>query len=126
MSSRILTKQDGTNLGPLTTTWSIPDDCTVNMRLCDRCQNCFQGQKCVTADDDESKSSLEDNMDCWPPHTGEIRSTYPFNGLGFYSPGLACPTGYTSACTAVYGERAGWQIQFNLVEGETAIGCCPE
>ncbi|KAH6641280.1 hypothetical protein F5144DRAFT_563049 [Chaetomium tenue] len=47
-------------------------------------------------------------------------------GWGFYSPGLACPTGYTAACTAEYGKRSDWEVEFTLIPGETAVGCCPE
>ncbi|KAM3501722.1 hypothetical protein MY10362_005339 [Beauveria mimosiformis] len=46
-------------------------------------------------------------------------------GWGFYSPGLVCPDGYTTACTAIFGQRADWSTQFPLVAGETAVGCCP-
>ncbi len=71
--------------------------------------------------------SVEDDLSCWPPVLTQIVGTprHPFLGLGFYSPGLACPTGYTTACTAEYGQRAGWDIQYPLVADETAIGCCP-
>lgn len=49
----------------------------------------------------------------------------PFRGWGFYSPGLVCPHGYTSACTATAGGDAQWPVQFEMLEGETAVGCCP-
>lgn len=71
---------------------------------------------------------VEDDMSCWPPPSVNqaLLRKHPFQGLGFYSPGLACPTGYTTACTAEYGRRPQWDIQFALVPGETAVGCCPE
>ncbi|KAH8771020.1 hypothetical protein F5883DRAFT_551694 [Diaporthe sp. PMI_573] len=49
----------------------------------------------------------------------------PFRGWGFYSPGLICPHGYTSACTATAKGGAQWPVQFVMLEGETAVGCCP-
>ena len=119
-----ITGQVGTVLGPLTTSWSMPDRCTVHFVNCATCEQAFRAQHCVA---NGATGPVEDDLSCWPPVVTQIvgTPTHPFLGLGLYSPGLACPTGYTTACTAEYGRRAGWDIQFPLVADETAIGCCP-
>ncbi|EHK44158.1 hypothetical protein TRIATDRAFT_300470 [Trichoderma atroviride IMI 206040] len=112
----------GVLLGPLTTTWTMPQTCSIFMPGCSTCDNAYNGQSCNPT----SGGQVMDNTACWPPATSGVASpSWPFVGWGFYSPGLACPAGYTSACTAVYGQRPPWSTQFSLVPSETAIGCCP-
>lgn len=117
------TSESGVWLGPLTTTWSMPDSCSVYIVNCPTCQEGFRGQQCVM---NGQTGRAQDHTTCWPPTRRGVESRqYPFVGWGFYSPGLACPTGYTTACTAEYGRRPEWNIQFTLNPGETAAGCCP-
>ncbi|KAG9253426.1 uncharacterized protein F5Z01DRAFT_688251 [Emericellopsis atlantica] len=104
----------GTVLGPLTTSWVAPSFCTAHVLPCSTCSEGFRGQSCVVGTD--GKASEQDNSGT-PVH--------PFVGWGFYSPGTGCPTGYSAACTARYGKGPEWKIQFDLQEGETAVGCCP-
>ncbi|KAL6696542.1 hypothetical protein J3F84DRAFT_299931 [Trichoderma pleuroticola] len=112
----LLTNQAGTLLGPLTTTWTMPETCSIYLQG-------FRGQSCNSM---SGGGRVQDNTACWPPVKPGIASpAWPFSGWGFYSPGVACPAGYTTACTAVYGQRAQWDIQFALVSSETAVGCCP-
>jgi hypothetical protein len=119
-----ITGQAGTLLGPLTTVWTPPVTCTAMIPLCDNCQVGYMAQKCDA--DIVGAGPVRDNTACWPPVLAKHASpTHPFNGWGFYSPGIHCPTGYTSACTTEYQKRGDWPAQFSLVEGETAIGCCP-
>ncbi|KAK4148650.1 hypothetical protein C8A00DRAFT_19556 [Chaetomidium leptoderma] len=120
-----ITGRPGTLLGPLTTTWSMPDSCTAHLLTCETCAVAFRGQHCVIR---SGSGAVEDNTACWPPTTrqGVTAPQQPFFGWGFYSPGLACPTGYTTACTAHYGGRSEWEVQFSLIPGEAAVGCCPE
>ncbi|KAL2195186.1 hypothetical protein P885DRAFT_41437 [Corynascus similis CBS 632.67] len=114
------TGRSGTLLGPLTTVWTMPDSCSVHVRLCESCHEGFRGQQCVSGEP-------QDHTTCWPPATRLSRPpTHPFVGWGFYSPGLECPSGYTTACTARYNGRPDWEIEFSLIPGETAVGCCPE
>ncbi|KAK4232881.1 hypothetical protein C8A03DRAFT_39463 [Achaetomium macrosporum] len=118
------TGRAGTLIGPLTTTWTMPDSCTVHVLNCATCTEGFRGQQCVMSD---GTAQASDHTACWPPATTRVPVPQPpFVGWGFYSPGLACPAGYTTACTAQYGGRAEWDVEFTLVPGETAIGCCPE
>lgn len=46
-------------------------------------------------------------------------------GWGFYSPGLECPLGYWSACSAVQGTTSNFRPQFVMEADETFVGCCP-
>lgn len=79
-------------------------------------------QKCDSGSDD----GLLDNQACWPGTTaGAAYPDTPFSGWGFYSPGLVCPAGHSSACTATASGEADWPVQFALEAGETAVGCCP-
>lgn len=123
----VVTGRPGTTIGPLTTVFSFPESCTVNLVMQPDSSELFQGQKCVT-ELDGNQSPLRDNHECWPPMDPDFNLPVPappFSGWGFYSPGLECPTGYTSACTAIEGLRPDWDIEFVLDPGETAIGCCP-
>ena len=121
----VLTNKIGTLLGPLTTAWSMPDSCTVHVLNCPTCGEGYRGQQCGIGAD--GSGSPTDHTSCWPPVISRAGTpSAPFHGWGFYSPGLACPTGYTAACTAVHGGRSEWEVQFTLIAGETAIGCCPE
>lgn len=112
----------GTLLGPLTTTWTMPASCSVlypaeagtSTVIGYRGQSCNQG------------GYILDNSHCWPPRKDGVADASPgFLGWGFYSPGVVCPAGYVTACTAVWQQRPDWDIQFSLFTGETAIGCCP-
>lgn len=114
------------NLGPLTTVFVPPPYCS---RAAVAGSEAVLGQSCDPVDD--KTASAADDTGCWPRATA-----YPsvakssLAGLGFYSPGLLCPTGYQSACTAVStskGQTAAapqvtGKFQFPLVAGETAIG----
>jgi hypothetical protein len=125
-----ITGAAGVLLGPLTTTWSAPSYCNYWMWPCATCDVAYQAQTCLpVGDEGPDQGGVGDAQGCWPPTNTKVliqKPTQPFAGWGFYSPGLACPTGYRSACAAVYGERPEWPIQFTLNEGETAVGCCPE
>jgi hypothetical protein len=109
------------NLGPLTTTHSLPSSCAVAVQECSTCTQAWQGQTCFG-----QSTGVADNADCWPPRTPSVSTPPPpLNGWGFYSPGLACPAGMTSACSATGGQPASWTVQFSLLNQETAVGCCP-
>lgn len=96
-----------TNLGPLTTTFTAPTRCSdVILEPAApgagwRAQTCYEGH-------------MTDDAACWPSPAG-----------GVYTPGLVCPDSYTTACSATAGARGGFDFQFGLEAGETAVGCCP-
>ncbi|KAL2186702.1 hypothetical protein L209DRAFT_686761 [Thermothelomyces heterothallicus CBS 203.75] len=120
------------NLGPLTTTFTPPAACTVAVgerrnRLADFFgiggdkDVAFLGQGC-------SGGKPYDATSCWPATSkGVEEKEAPLSGWGFYSPGLHCPVGYATACSATGGAGGGsdWPVQFKLRDGETAVGCCP-
>lgn len=116
-SGSVLIGQAPTNLGPLTATFTPPPACTV--AVADGSSG-FLSQAC------DPINGAVDALSCWPPLSAGVASpSPPFHGLGFYSPGVACPSGYASACSATAGGSAGWPVQFSLQAGETAVGCCP-
>ncbi|KAI6525937.1 hypothetical protein MCOR10_004577 [Pyricularia oryzae] len=111
-----------TMLGPLTTTWRPPALCTYPMANCDeatRCTTLWQGQSC------NPDRKAHDWTDCWPPRTSGAPFPGVMMGWGLYSPAYQCPEGYTTAASAVEGGRAGWDVQFSMERGETALACCP-
>lgn len=108
-------------LGPLLTTFTPPPPCTVGVGICSTCNVVFLGQTCAP-------SGAQDGTTCWPPTTSGAPTPKPtLQGWGFYSPGVACPSGYTSRCSAVADSdrEPGWPLQFLQEPGETAVGCCP-
>lgn len=108
-------------LGPLLTTFIPPPQCTVGVGICSTCNVVFLGQTCAP-------SGAQDGTTCWPPTTSGALAPQPtLQGWGFYSPGIACPSGYTSRCSAVADSdrEPGWKLQFLQEPGETAVGCCP-
>ncbi|KAK0636763.1 hypothetical protein B0T17DRAFT_477890, partial [Bombardia bombarda] len=119
-SMSIILNQSRVILGPLTTTFVPPPACTVAVGACKTCNVAWLGQECVA-------TGAQDNTDCWPTTTeGALAPEPTLYGWGFYSPGLMCPQGYASACSATAGSAgAGWPLQFKLTAGETAVGCCP-
>jgi hypothetical protein len=61
---------------------------------------------------------------------GPLRTWAPW---GFYSPGLACPSGWTTATSLSHGMVTTGSLDVRLysavpllVEGEAAAFCCPE
>ncbi|PHH51733.1 hypothetical protein CFIMG_004486RA [Ceratocystis fimbriata CBS 114723] len=112
--------RDRTILGPLTTTFTPPATCSSIFGDCSTCLQGWRAQVCL-----ETKQI--ENTDCWPPTSAGAQSaTQPLQGWGFYSPGIVCPAGHYSACSATAGSTSGWEVQFSMLPGETAVGCCPE
>lgn len=131
MSATVLIGQAPTNLGPLTTTFTPPAACTVAVGAGrgglagligggDK-DVAYLGQGC-------SLGKAFDATSCWPQTSKGVKEQKaPLHGWGFYSPGLHCPVGYATACSATGGSGggSGWPVQFKLRDGETAVGCCP-
>ena len=116
-----------TIIGPLTTTFTPAPACTVVAEECSTCNAAWQAQTCFSSASGSSTNfGVQDGAECWPPGSGSVTTPIPpFLGWGFYSPGLICPAGSTSACSATAGGASGWPVQFSMVPGETAVGCCP-
>ncbi|KAM7194636.1 UV radiation resistance protein and autophagy-related subunit 14 domain containing protein [Naviculisporaceae sp. PSN 640] len=131
MAATAITGQAPINLGPLTTTFTPPPACAtavlslgpfenINLPIFNP-QSAFLGQSC------DDKKGI-DATSCWPPiSSGAAVKEAPLQGWGFYSPGVHCPAGYASGCSAVGGatSSADWDMQFKLGAKETAVGCCP-
>ncbi|KAK4099247.1 hypothetical protein N658DRAFT_498617 [Parathielavia hyrcaniae] len=113
------TGEERTVLGPLTTVFTPPAPCTIAIGLCATCDVAWLGQTCAP-------TTVQDDPGCWPTTTaGAPEPGRPLYGWGFYSPGLECPAGYTSACTAIAGTTSAWQVQYLMEPEETFVGCCP-
>lgn len=112
-------------LGYLTETWTPPASC-LTVDVIGAKSTWANGWAGVTCD---NGGNLNDATDCWPPRTANapnVGNGAFLAGWGFYSPGTICPSGYTTACQATYGQPvSGWEVQFPLTTGETAVGCCP-
>ncbi|KAK4239279.1 hypothetical protein C8A03DRAFT_14300 [Achaetomium macrosporum] len=124
--------QAPTNLGPLTTTFTPPAACTVAVGAG---RGGLAGLLGGGGDNDVaylaqacSRGKAVDATSCWPAKSkGAEEKEPPLHGWGFYYPGLHCPVGYATACSATGGSggSSGWPVQFKLRDGETAVGCCP-
>ncbi|OCK98065.1 uncharacterized protein K441DRAFT_703601 [Cenococcum geophilum 1.58] len=128
MSRAIMSR---TIIGPLKSTFTPPPACSILVAQCATCTVAWQGQSCYSVD--SSDEGAEDQASCWPPATATTPPA-PLAGWGFYSPGLNCPVGYTSACTAISQAQGSsssvslitpFVFQYSLNAGETAVGCCP-
>ncbi|KAF2234144.1 hypothetical protein EV356DRAFT_181507 [Viridothelium virens] len=157
MGSTLITKTPTRPiLGPLTTTFTAPSSCSavfsspasdnLSEAPTSPVYSASQGIRCdvytLVENGVEDAEFLNDNEDCWPSAmSSKSPGSYSmeffvatFDGWGFYSPGLLCPNGYTSACSAALlsngvsstiANGQSFEFQFPLVPGETAVGCCP-
>lgn len=123
-----------TIIGPLTTTFTPPAECTTigAFRSGRGVASFYRSAGC-------SNSALIDATTCLPPASSPLPSSVlntdaNLNGLGIYSPGLACPAGYVTACKQQMDARgsdvppqdaSSTKFQFPLIPNETAVGCCP-
>ena len=116
-------------LGPLTTTFTPPTACSTPVFrfppgvLQASFQSASQAQTCSSS---PGFQLLIDATTCWPNHVSLPQSSISLHGAGYYSPGLICPVGYSTACTATGTGGSNFEYQFPLSVGdETAVGCCP-
>ncbi|KAM7203567.1 hypothetical protein V8F33_002187 [Rhypophila sp. PSN 637] len=112
----------GTHLGALTTTFTPPPQCTIGIGECTTCDQIWLGQSC------KQSVGAQDERTCWPPVDRTVPApVHPYNGWGYYSPGISCPAGHTTACSATAGQpdANAFAFQFSLAADETAVGCCP-
>ncbi|CAM1500614.1 Fc.00g097760.m01.CDS01 [Cosmosporella sp. VM-42] len=118
----------GALLGPLTSQWEAPESCTIFYPGCSTCEDGWWAQHCLSGNPDDTSTQriVEDDASCWPPRARGVNGVDPpLMGWGFYSPGLECPVGYTTACSGTYDGKSNWAMEFTLRPGETAVGCCP-
>ncbi|KAJ5974530.1 hypothetical protein N7481_011740 [Penicillium waksmanii] len=106
------------NFGPLTTPFALPSSCAAAFLPCELCTVALKGQGC-------GPSYYTDDPECWPLRPLETQSPRPRFLQGFYSPGVSCPVGYTSACQVTHGGGGGFTFDVPPSSSETAIGCCP-
>lgn len=111
----------GANLGPLITAFTAPLSCSMLF-------NTGLGSRCYDGVETPSFQSSNDDTRCWPLATVTVPTGAALSGFGFYSPGLQCPSGYTTAC---YDQAVGSAPAFNFnfppaadVQ-ESVAGCCP-
>ncbi|KAK2602298.1 hypothetical protein N8I77_008845 [Diaporthe amygdali] len=116
-----ITGQERTNLGPLTATFTQPPECTTAIAVASGQSLLGRlGEVCG------SEAGTVDTS-CWPATGGGVAGPSTASpGWGFYSPGIVCPAGHTSACSATAGlfGKSDWPVQYSLTAGETAVGCC--
>ncbi|KAK3989380.1 hypothetical protein QBC44DRAFT_396204 [Cladorrhinum sp. PSN332] len=107
-------------LGPLTTIFTAPASCSIAHPWCSSCGVAWVAQTCQS-------NTVQDNPSCWPKTASWAKSGGAFMlGWGFYSPGVICPAGHTSACQATAGGKSDWkQFQYKMEPEETFVGCCP-
>lgn len=114
-----------TNLGPLTTAFTPPSHCAADLYYAFALQStltatAFRGFDCSNATD----GRLTVDKPCYP---GSTVASFLVGG-GYYSPGLVCPLGYTTACSSTVGLRGPKDFFFEVPEqasADTVIGCCP-
>ena len=135
-------------LGPLTTTFRRLSSCThlygeeaylTSGTAASQAQHCATVSGWGNVGNGVNASwtgvSTLDDVECWPPATvtSPTQAT-SLDGRGFYSPGLVCPDGYTTACMEAMSDDGSqstitqgtsFAFQFKPVAGETAVGCCP-
>ncbi|KAF2795803.1 hypothetical protein K505DRAFT_239153, partial [Melanomma pulvis-pyrius CBS 109.77] len=132
-TNRPIPTQTRSNLGPLMTTFVPPPHCSRAALACATCSSARQAQLCKTQLNGQKS---EDDIECWPTATAvpSRAPMAPLGGLGFYSPGILCPTGYSTACAISSDANPaqataltrGGNFQFPILAGETGIGCCPD
>ena len=91
-------------------------------------------QAVTCASDEFLTSDMVDDKNCFPPVTTSVSSDNGFLNQGLYSPGLICPSGYTTACsalpakaksTATLNGAENFHFVYSRLPSETAVGCCP-
>lgn len=133
------------NLGPLTTTFTPPSDCSSLLvrTIIDTGGDYNQfyagyGETCTVDSAGEPSTFVPES--CYPGaladwHNDPDSDIPDRNDPVAYSPGLVCPVGYETACSLTRHAGGSTSISSSnndqydlwnmLKDGETAIGCCP-
>lgn len=127
-----------TNIGPLTTTYTAPATCT-GLDIAGRGNIAFYNK-----DDYYGQVGCEEApVDCVPAATRTDvnfdRINYAYGYLTYHSPGLICPSGWTTAASYTHGESHTTSVKsqemmmnahygkvWPLEGSETLVACCPE
>ncbi|EEA19655.1 hypothetical protein TMatcc_009792 [Talaromyces marneffei ATCC 18224] len=129
-------------LGPLTTTFTAPSRCNQAywFSSSSRVYDPTLGQICTNVG---GQADYNQDTSCLPPVKSTILGSLvggsdilytTYNYKGYYSPGIACPAGYSTACAAQAGadgiRSALSSIQsfgfvYAATADETVVGCCP-
>lgn len=130
------------DLGPLTTTFTPPADCT-SLQFVDSDavgQNLAASHYCYESWSlGQAYRSLSVIKSCFPEGFASFynSNTRYDDHIGVYSPASICPLGYTVACVHSRIERQSNPFEIQeffaadstiwslLRDGETATGCCP-
>jgi hypothetical protein len=119
------------NLGPAVTAFLMPDACSTIYEKVAENQVAFgRGFTCPAS------GHMGGNTDYFPPWTATSTTARSdaFPNAFYYSPGISCPTTYSTACMAArlldgnmspISQVASLDFMRTLLPGETAIGCCP-
>ncbi|OKL63222.1 hypothetical protein UA08_01439 [Talaromyces atroroseus] len=134
-------------LGPFTTTFTPPSHCTeVFVDGCDGGCDFYgaMGQTCFSKEPGYVYFAQDTN--CFPSVTATTSYQISFTSIssistvvtpvlsGFYSPGIACPVGYVTACAVRVGNNGlssslstfnSFSFDYAPLVNETAVGCCP-
>lgn len=115
-------------LGPLTTTFTPASACS---NLYELSTDALAGTPVLTRGALCPPNIINDES-CLPPATLS-NNDLPSNGAA-YSPGLWCPSGYSTACQAAMSDNGqpapmtsavSFAFPQSLLPGESAAGCCP-
>jgi hypothetical protein len=125
---------DPADLGPLTTVFTPPPDCTASTLFYgyvygDYRYYLLRGQSCRSYETTMGFPPLW-APSCWPSGMAQYIQSQDKIKIPYYSPGQSCPSGFTSACSMTKQEgdrlpptdRYLWTV---LSTNETAIVCCP-
>ncbi|PGH19382.1 hypothetical protein AJ80_04023 [Polytolypa hystricis UAMH7299] len=134
-TSRTSTVSTRTTLGPLTTIFTQPPNCSVlDLGILSSSHTYARPAISCHPLPRENGHLLYNEPSCFPPGLGShFISHDQYATMAFYSPGLHCPHDFTSACaltrvsddTITKGFRlADRKIWNQLWVNETAVGCC--
>lgn len=144
MTTRLptLTTNSRSDLGPLTTIFTPPADCTGFQIIgySEAGLNVAASFYCYTSSPLNGPDPLRTSIieSCYPEGYASYYNTYwneydKWSKIGVYSPASICPSGYTVACQQArstgqqnpFNDNAAETIWDMLRDGESAAGCCP-
>lgn len=121
---------DRTNLDPLTTVFTAKPACSIALMDSLFDGRAWRAQSCMTTSFDTyyTDTSFVDDKSCYPfASLSGTQVLYDASDLGLavFSPGLYCPSGYTTACVGYAGSTGVYPFLNPITGSETAAACCP-